>query len=311
MQTFRNILFVSIGANPGQESILKAITLALNNKSKIKVLICHPKLPDNISGGLQDYEEFLINKVKASIHSVCASIKADISKLDISYAAEGDGSPALSIIRHVLRDSFDLVVKQTEASTNKNGFKALDMALLRKCPCPVFLCRDSKPQHDKLNIAVAIDSESTDIVGHDLSVQLIQLASSIADLYDANLTIVSCWFYEYESELSEGSWYAISEESLREIIKEIHQRHDFNYDKIVKESNINGKYQKLSIKGRPEEEIPSFVEKNAVDILIMGTVARTGISGLLIGNTAENILQQLSCSLLAKKPDGFVSSVTI
>jgi len=41
----------------------------------------------------------------------------------------------------------------------------------------------------------------------------------------------------------------------------------------------------------------------------MGTVARTGILGCLMGNTAENIVVELKCSLLALKPGGFVSPV--
>lgn len=36
-------------------------------------------------------------------------------------------------------------------------------------------------------------------------------------------------------------------------------------------------------------------------------LARTGISGFFPGNTAENILQKIGCSLLALKPQGFVS----
>jgi nucleotide-binding universal stress UspA family protein len=43
----------------------------------------------------------------------------------------------------------------------------------------------------------------------------------------------------------------------------------------------------------------------------MGTVARTGINGLLMGNTAEMILTQIDCSVLAVKPQGFVSPVTL
>ena len=39
----------------------------------------------------------------------------------------------------------------------------------------------------------------------------------------------------------------------------------------------------------------------------MGTMARSGIAGLLIGNTAERVLRKLPCSVLAVKPDGFVS----
>jgi nucleotide-binding universal stress UspA family protein len=43
----------------------------------------------------------------------------------------------------------------------------------------------------------------------------------------------------------------------------------------------------------------------------MGTVARTGISGLIIGNTAEAILNQLTCSVPAIKPPGFQTPVTL
>jgi nucleotide-binding universal stress UspA family protein len=37
----------------------------------------------------------------------------------------------------------------------------------------------------------------------------------------------------------------------------------------------------------------------------MGTISRTGFPGVTIGNTAETILQSVTCSVLAVKPDGF------
>ena len=55
--------------------------------------------------------------------------------------------------------------------------------------------------------------------------------------------------------------------------------------------------------------IPKHLEDNKIDILVMGTVARTGIQSFVIGNTAENVLQKVTCSLLALKPNGFVSPV--
>jgi nucleotide-binding universal stress UspA family protein len=41
----------------------------------------------------------------------------------------------------------------------------------------------------------------------------------------------------------------------------------------------------------------------------MGTVSRTGVAGLLIGNTAEKLLQKVNCSVLAVKPDDFSTPV--
>lgn len=63
------------------------------------------------------------------------------------------------------------------------------------------------------------------------------------------------------------------------------------------------------LKGHPSELIPSSINEHKIDMLVMGTVARTGIAGFFIGNTAENILQKINCSLWALKPHGFVSPV--
>jgi len=38
-------------------------------------------------------------------------------------------------------------------------------------------------------------------------------------------------------------------------------------------------------------------------------MGRTGVPGLFIGNTAESVLHQVDCSVLALKPPGFVSPV--
>ena len=64
-------------------------------------------------------------------------------------------------------------------------------------------------------------------------------------------------------------------------------------------------------KGHAREAIPALAGKVKVNLVVMGTVARTGILGLIIGNTAECIFGQIDCSVLAFKPDGFVTPVTI
>jgi universal stress protein E len=55
--------------------------------------------------------------------------------------------------------------------------------------------------------------------------------------------------------------------------------------------------------------IPKLAEEQQIDLIVMGTVARTGIEGYFIGNTAETVLNHASCSVLSVKPDGFVSPV--
>jgi nucleotide-binding universal stress UspA family protein len=69
--------------------------------------------------------------------------------------------------------------------------------------------------------------------------------------------------------------------------------------------------QTVHRRGEPEAVIPEFVVAQGIDLVVMGTVARSGIAGLLIGNTAERVLSKLPCSVLAVKPDGFVCPVSL
>ena len=55
--------------------------------------------------------------------------------------------------------------------------------------------------------------------------------------------------------------------------------------------------------------IPKFAQEKGVDLIVMGTRARDGLSGLLVGNTAEKVMAQVDCEMLVVKPDDFVSLV--
>lgn len=55
----------------------------------------------------------------------------------------------------------------------------------------------------------------------------------------------------------------------------------------------------------------SLARMKAVELIVMGTVSRSGIAGLLIGNTAEKVLRQVDSSVLAIKPEGFVTPVKL
>ncbi|MBL7187920.1 MAG: universal stress protein [Phycisphaerae bacterium] len=59
----------------------------------------------------------------------------------------------------------------------------------------------------------------------------------------------------------------------------------------------------------PEIAIPELAARQHIELIVMGTVCRTGLPGLFIGSTAENVLSQVDCSVLALKPEGFVSPV--
>jgi nucleotide-binding universal stress UspA family protein len=65
----------------------------------------------------------------------------------------------------------------------------------------------------------------------------------------------------------------------------------------------------LHIKGVPGDVIPEHVAAEGIDTIVMGTLSRTGVAGLFIGNTAETVLNHVSCSVLTAKAPGFKTPI--
>ncbi len=74
----------------------------------------------------------------------------------------------------------------------------------------------------------------------------------------------------------------------------------------LKPQYLQNNFKKLLLQGYAEQLIPQQVEKTEADLLVIGSVARTGI---IMGNTAEEVLSNVKCDVLTLKPDGFVSPV--
>lgn len=59
----------------------------------------------------------------------------------------------------------------------------------------------------------------------------------------------------------------------------------------------------------PYAAIQHTAAKVRADVVVMGAIARSGIKRLLIGNTAERVLNELGCDVLVVKPRGFRSRI--
>lgn len=215
----------------------------------------------------------------------------------------------MTVIQHVLKNGFDLVVKETQALKDKNakGFKSLDMNLLRKCPCPVWLCRPS--QDDKpVKILTAVDPLSEEEAAQDLNIKLLQIGESLASVLGGSNTVISCWDFEYEDFLRNSPFSKMEGSKVDAMIDQAEQSHKASVKQLT--NKIDGAGADISCeRGQADDLIPMHVDSEDIDIVVMGTVARTGIPGFMIGNTAENIVQNLSCGMVAVKPNGFVSPI--
>jgi nucleotide-binding universal stress UspA family protein len=102
------------------------------------------------------------------------------------------------------------------------------------------------------------------------------------------------------------------ESEVDEIITDIQDKHRRWLDDLLGHHNLEGLDVKIHLlKGNAGKIIPSLVKKQLADIVVMGTVSRTGVGGFFIGNTAEKIIRNVDCSVLTIKPDSFETPIKV
>ena len=324
MKRFQDILCVLNDRKSSKIALQRAVSLALNNQARLKVIIVTTAV--SIGMGMPEHgpisEELQAVNFRERANELDSLLEPFRGQMKI-HAEVLIGVQFLEIIRQVLRNGHDLVIKAPESEDWLDHLLGSeDMHLLRKCPCPVWLIKPSV-QKTFRRIFAAIDVG--DVYPADemktrrkLNQHILEMAYSLALADSAELHIVHAWQAVGERAMR-GSLLKKRKLDVDDYINEVRQQRRANLNQLLQTVSgdlgpdviDNLKPQHHLVKGRARREIPALVRKLEADLVVMGTVARTGIPGFFTGNTAESILGQMDCSVLAIKPPGFKSPVTL
>lgn len=309
MERFKRILFLTDATMDDEPAMARALDLVRRNGGTLSVLVLHAELPEALSAHQAAFSDFLEQRLRDCVEGALARLNWQTSPdaFGLRIEARSGPAPEVTAIREVLRDEHDLVMKTAHPVDAGRGFMALDMGLLRKSPVPVWLWRPATGGEGP--VAVAIDPLDEGRAARQLSLRLLDVADDLALMLDRPLVVLSCWDFAMEDYLRHHVFAGATETELNEIVMDEKRRHRAALEALIGEAAPQRQPSVLHLRGRPEEIIPEQVGLEGIDTLVMGTLARTGIPGFIIGNTAENLLQRLSCSLLAMKPAGFVSPI--
>lgn len=222
------------------------------------------------------------------------------------------GSPFLEVTREVLRQGHDLVMKETSPARSGRSrfFTSQELHLLRKCPAPVWLIKAARSPRLRVIVA-AIDPAPYDEERQELNRRIVELAMRVAAGEGATLHVAHAWRLR-----NEESFHllrrSLSEDHVQHLMNDERQRRIAHIEEIMRpHRGGNVAIEVDLLKGDPSRVLPALTRSVRADLLVMGTVARSGIAGLIIGNTAENVIDDVTCSVLAVKPRGFVSPVRL
>jgi len=309
MNRFKNILLVFDPERNDDNTVSLAIGLAGRNQSDLTLISVVEDLPPEVR--MLDTGQ----PIKGLLESVIKDRREQLQPLIESIGAAGikartlvvPGTPFLEIIRQVLRGPHDLVMVTAEGTDGlkERLFGSITMHLMRKCPCPVWAI---KPASHKsfTRILAAIDPDSPG----NLDKLVMDLASSLAYLEKSELHVVHAWNLPGEEQIRNRG--VILQGELDMWLRGVHSRRQKQLgDLLGHYSSLDLKPRVHLIQGRAGTVISEVVREEKIDLLVMGTVCRTGVGGFFIGNTAETVLSQVDCTVLSVKPEGFVTPVTL
>ncbi|MEC8231275.1 MAG: universal stress protein, partial [Pseudomonadota bacterium] len=232
------------------------------------------------------------------------------------------GQPLIDVVSYVLEYKIDLVIKRAEESFLDKLFGSLDMRLFRKCPCPVWII-NHQPRSQYKNVVAALDlnyhyPEHEVAIRRDLNRDILRHASQIALLEFAQLHIVHV-FDAVPENIARDGFITVDNDRMETDLAKIHSEREEELDSLLaelgEELDVDVldylKPQKHIVHGYPRREIAATTTSLETDVIVMGTVARLGVPGFIMGGTAEETIHQLKCAVVGVKPRGFETPIAV
>ncbi|MFI8483139.1 universal stress protein [Pseudomonas sp. NPDC078700] len=277
MQAIRSILVVVAPELPEGLALKRAKLIAGVTGSHLHLLVCSNK--GDHSGLLEDLRGVLANE-----------------GFSVSHKQAWRTTLHNTIITEQQAEGCGLVIKQhlPDNPLKRALLTPDDWKLLRYCPSPVLMVKTERPWTNGVVLA-AVDVGNADYEHKALHAGIISHGFDIAGLANAKLHVISSHPAPMLS--APDPTFQLKETieaRYREACKEFQAEYDISEDRLH------------IAEGPADSLIPLTAHNLGAAVTVIGTVARTGISGALIGNTAEVILDALESDVLVLKPDDII-----
>lgn len=293
MRRFKSILLYANETSDSDSALRRAEALAAKNEASLHVVDVLPE-PGGLwrtAAGQSELQEAIVTaRVRQLDFLVAPAVQRGV---DVTVRVL-TGRPCVEIIREVLRERHDLVLVHADAEESRPGhpLKGTAVHLLRDCPCPVWVSKRGEcGRHGR--ILAAVDAGEDWSEHQRESLRTIEIAASVAESDGSELRIVYCL----------GHW---SSNSAARWPKNGLGRYRRRLDGLLAKCQGSRERCEAHLEENPAAEVLDAL-CDEVDVLVMGTVWRSGPAGVLIADAATDALARVDCSVVAVKPEGFIA----
>ncbi|ELR66233.1 Universal stress protein family 1 [Photobacterium marinum] len=216
------------------------------------------------------------------------------------------GIPFIEIIKAANENQTDLIIIDTHlhAKTTTCQWGSTTRHLMRKSNIPIWSVHEKQQSIKRIVAAIDVTTSSST----EFNEKIISIAHEFSAICQAELLPCHAWRLETEGYLRK--WNSYTDLDIALVAKQLREDRADRLKSLISPYEASGTQINIRmLEGDPKQIVPQFVKKEDIDLVVMGSLSRTGIAGLLMGNSAEYMLDALKCSVVTIKPDDFCSPV--
>jgi universal stress protein E len=311
MSAIRRIL-VAIKDLDGKHlpAVLKAAQLARACGAQVELFhgLTAPLYTDGIvlrERGLGSLEQDLRQTALRRLEGIAERLR--MHSIKVTVCAEWDYPSHEAIIRRARSMKADLIVASLHPGRHRMPWllRLTDWELVRLSPVPVLLVKNPHPYRHPAVLA-AIDPGHMHAKPLKLDKTILNLSKTLSKALRGTLHAVHAY-----ARFPMGSYAEeMSGQAVQELAEEAEHLATLRFQRALRPMRV-ARARQFLIAGQPIGAIEEAARKSRSAIVVMGAISRSGYKRLLIGNTAERILDQLTCDILVVKPADFAGNVPL
>lgn len=211
--------------------------------------------------------------------------------------------PHEAIVRRALASRADLVVAGCRAHgrARRLFLRNTDWELIRYCPCPLLLAK-SRGAYRAPRILVAVDPFHVHAKPARLDDRLLAAGRDLARVLHGSVDAFHAYRPLIASVQGPLGEPVVWESPAIEEVHGVQVRRAF--DRLAEKAGVSRSRRHL-VMGDVPSELDAAVRRLRAHLVVMGAVSRSALGRLLIGSTAERVLDELACDVLIVKPRSF------
>jgi universal stress protein E len=226
--------------------------------------------------------------------------------IKVTTSVESDFPAFEAVIRHAKRIRADLIVVDTRAEhVLPSLLRLTDWELLRNSPVPVLMIKSSR-RYDRPAILASVDPSHANAKPGRLDAAILQSAAALRASLRGSVHAVHAYYPVPGGAVAADVNPTVAQD-LRKLSEQAARQ---GFRQVLRTSGIAPSRRHL-VSTHPVDAIPSVARVIGAAIVVMGAVSRTGLRRIFIGNTAEQVLDRLSCDVMVVKPHAFKSRIPL